>query len=151
MLVVKNPAANTGNVRDLGLTPGLGRFPGGAHDNSLHYSCLGNPMDRAAWWSTVHRVAKSQAWLKQFSRHACKVKLEERPWEDTRKRWQSTSQGERPPKKPALLTPWSPTWSLQNWEEIDFCCLRHPACGNLLRQLQQMNIPLLLNCPPQHF
>ena len=60
MLVVKNPAANTGNVRDLGLTPGLGRFPGGAHDNSLHYSCLGNPMDRAAWWSTVHGVIMSQ-------------------------------------------------------------------------------------------
>ena len=75
MLVVKNPAANTGNVRDSGLTPGLGRFPGGAHDNPLQY-CLGDPMDRAAWWATVHRVARSRARLKQFSRHACKVKLE---------------------------------------------------------------------------
>ena len=77
MLVVKNPAANTGNVRDSGLTPGLGRFPGGAHDNPLQYSRLENPMDRGAWRAVVHRVAKSQARLKQFSMLACKVKLEE--------------------------------------------------------------------------
>ena len=34
--------------------PGLGRSPGGGHDNPLQYSCLENPMDRGAWWVTVH-------------------------------------------------------------------------------------------------
>ena len=42
--VVKNPPANAGDVRDKGSIPGLGRSPGGWHDNPLQYSCLGNPM-----------------------------------------------------------------------------------------------------------
>ena len=44
---------------DLGLIPGLGRYPGGGHSNPLQYSCLENPMDRGAWRATVHSVAKS--------------------------------------------------------------------------------------------
>ena len=40
--------------------PGLGRSPGGGHDNPLQYPCLENPMDRGAWQPTVHGVAKSQ-------------------------------------------------------------------------------------------
>ena len=49
-LVVKNPSANAGDVRDKGSIPGLGRFPGGGHGNPLQYSYLENPMDRGAWW-----------------------------------------------------------------------------------------------------
>ena len=60
VLVIKNYA---GDIRDLGSIPGLGRFSGGVHGNSLQYSCLENPMDRGAWWATVHRVANSQTWL----------------------------------------------------------------------------------------
>ena len=46
-------------------TPGDARWiPGGGHGNPLQYSCLENPMDRGAWWATVHRVATSQTWLK---------------------------------------------------------------------------------------
>ena len=37
----------------------LGRSPGGGHGNPLQYSCLENPMDRGAWWATVHSVAQS--------------------------------------------------------------------------------------------
>ena len=48
--MVKNPPVNEGDVRDLGLIPELERFPGGVHRSSLQYSCLGNPMDRGAWW-----------------------------------------------------------------------------------------------------
>ena len=48
------------NVEDLDSIPGLGRSPGGGHGNSLQYSCLENPMDRGAWWATVHSVAKSR-------------------------------------------------------------------------------------------
>ena len=44
----------------LGSIPRLGRSPGEGHGNPLQYSCLENPMDRAAWWATVRGVAKSQ-------------------------------------------------------------------------------------------
>ena len=49
---------NQGDPRDTGSVPGLGRSPGGGNGNSLQYSCLGNPMDRGAWWATVHGVTK---------------------------------------------------------------------------------------------
>ena len=47
------------NAEDLGLIPGLGRFPGEGNGNPLQYSCLENPMNRGAWQGTVHGVAKS--------------------------------------------------------------------------------------------
>ena len=53
--VVKNLPANTG---DVGLIPGSGRSPGEEKGNSLWYFCLGNPMDRGAWWTIVYRVTK---------------------------------------------------------------------------------------------
>ena len=56
---VKNPPANAGDVRGMGLIPGSGRSPGEGNGNPLQYSCLGNSMDRGAWWTTVHGVAKS--------------------------------------------------------------------------------------------
>ena len=59
--VVKNPPA--GDAGDPGLIPGLGRSPGEGHGIPLQYSCLKNPMDRGAWWATVHEVAKSQTGL----------------------------------------------------------------------------------------
>ena len=46
VLVVKNLPANTGDIRDMGRIPGLGRFPGGGHGNPLQYSYLENPTDR---------------------------------------------------------------------------------------------------------
>ena len=67
VLVVKNPAASAGDVRDLGLIPGSGRSTGGVNDNPFQHSCLENPMDRGAWWAAVHRVAKSLTQLKQLS------------------------------------------------------------------------------------
>ena len=47
----KEPNCDAG---DLGSIPGWGRSPGGGHGNPLQYSCLENPMDRGAWWATVH-------------------------------------------------------------------------------------------------
>ena len=58
--VVKNPPAN---ARNPGSIPGVGRSPGEGNDNPLQYSSLGNPMDRGAWQSIAHRVAKSQTQL----------------------------------------------------------------------------------------
>ena len=51
----KNPPANTGNM---GLIPGSGRSPGEGNGSPLPYSCLGNPMDRGAWWAAVHGITK---------------------------------------------------------------------------------------------
>ena len=56
--MVKNLPAKAVDIRDVGLIPGLGRYPGEGHGNSLQYSCLENPLDRGAWWATVHGVAK---------------------------------------------------------------------------------------------
>ena len=56
----KESICNAGVVGDTGSIPGLVRSPGRGNDNSLHYSCLENPMDRGAWWVTVHGVAKSR-------------------------------------------------------------------------------------------
>ena len=55
VLLVKNPPANEG---DVGSVLGLGRSHGAGNGYSLQYSCLGNPMDRGAWWAIVHGVAK---------------------------------------------------------------------------------------------
>ena len=69
VLVVKNLSGNAGDIRDASLIPGSGRSPGGEHGNPLQYSCLENPMDREAWWATVHRVAKSQTQLSDLAWH----------------------------------------------------------------------------------
>ena len=58
----KESACNEG---DPGLIPGLGRFPGEGNGYPLQYSCLGNPMDRRAWWTTVHGVTKSWTQLSE--------------------------------------------------------------------------------------
>ena len=66
------------SVGDLGLIPGLGRFPGEGNDNPFQHSCLQNPMDRGAWRATVHGVTKSWRLLNTLmheillrSIHAC--------------------------------------------------------------------------------
>ena len=51
--------ASACNAEDLGLIPGSGRSPGEGNGNPLQYSCLENPMDRGAWWATVHGVTES--------------------------------------------------------------------------------------------
>ena len=67
--MVKNLPVNAGDIRDVGLILGSGRFPGGGNGNPLQYSCLENPMDRKAWRAIVYRVTKSQTQLKQLSTH----------------------------------------------------------------------------------
>ena len=59
VLVVKNPPASAGDVRDVGLIPGSRRSPGGGRDSALQYSHLEKSMDRGAWRATVHGVTKS--------------------------------------------------------------------------------------------
>ena len=71
--VVKNPRANERDTRDLDLTPGSGRSPGGGHGDPLQYSYLENPMDRGAWQAIVHGVTKNRTRVKRFSMLACKA------------------------------------------------------------------------------
>ena len=52
--MVKNPPVNAEDIKDAGLIPGLGRYPGEGNDNPLQYSCLGTSMDRGVLWATVH-------------------------------------------------------------------------------------------------
>ena len=62
---VKNLPANTGDAGDMGSTPWLERSPGRGNGNPLQCSCLGNPMDRGARWTSVHGVVKvSDTWAK---------------------------------------------------------------------------------------
>ena len=56
----KESPCNAGDTGDVGLIPGLGRSPRRGNGNPLQYSCLKKPMDREAWWATVHGVTKSQ-------------------------------------------------------------------------------------------
>ena len=63
----KESSRSAGDIGDMGLIPGSERSPGGGNANSLQYSCLENFVDRGAWWTTVHGVAKSQTWLNHWA------------------------------------------------------------------------------------
>ena len=65
--MVKKLPAKARDRRDMGSISESGRPPEGGHGNSLQYTCLENPIDRGAWWATVHGVAKSQTRLKRLS------------------------------------------------------------------------------------
>ena len=56
--MVKILSANAGDIRDAGLIPGSGISTGGGNGTLLRYSCLENPMDRGAWWATVHGLQR---------------------------------------------------------------------------------------------
>ena len=75
MLVVRNPPASAGDIRDTGSILGSRQSPGGGNGNPLQYSCLENAMDRDAWWATVHGVAKTQTRLKWLSTYTCNILL----------------------------------------------------------------------------
>ena len=57
-LVIKNPSTKAGDVRDAGSIPRLGRSPGEGNGNLLQCLNLENPMDRGAWWATVHQLVQ---------------------------------------------------------------------------------------------
>ena len=63
----KGPACQFRRLRVTGSIPGSGRSPGRGHGNPLQYSCLGNPVDRGAWWATVHGVSDTWTSLKWLS------------------------------------------------------------------------------------
>ena len=54
VLVVNNPPANAGDIKDVGSIPGSEGSPGGEHGNPIQYPCLENPLNRGAWRATLH-------------------------------------------------------------------------------------------------
>ena len=58
-LVVKDPPASAGDLRDVGSISGFGRSPEEGNSNPFQYYCLENPMGRGAWWAMVHKIIKS--------------------------------------------------------------------------------------------
>ena len=73
--MVNNLPANTSDVGDLGMIPGLGRSPGKGNGNLLQYFCLENPMDGGIWWATNHGVTKSLTGLGMHALDNSKVIL----------------------------------------------------------------------------
>ena len=71
-LEVKHLPANKGDVREVGLILGSGRFPGGGNGNSLQYFCLENPMDKGPWQTAVHRPTQSRNITEVLNMHAVK-------------------------------------------------------------------------------
>ena len=69
----REPAYQCRRHKRWDLIPGLERSPGGGHGNPPQYSCLENPMDRGAWWATVHGVTKSWTQLKPLNTGAARV------------------------------------------------------------------------------
>ena len=67
VLVVKNPPANAGDIRNLGSVPGWGRSPGGGQSNPLQYSCLQTPTDTGAWRAAVRKESD----MTEATSHTC--------------------------------------------------------------------------------
>ena len=71
---VKNLPASAGDMSSI---PGLGRSPGGGNGNPFQYFCLGYPMDRGAWWATVHGVSKDSEMAEWLNNNVSPWKLKE--------------------------------------------------------------------------
>ena len=96
-LEINKKKNSPGNARDVGSIPGLGRSPGVRNGTPLQYSCLGNPVDRGAWWAAVHGAAKSQIQLntpqvncaRYGRRKGCPLTVTSRALETGRPRFES--------------------------------------------------------------
>ena len=62
----KEPSCNAGDSGDSSWIPGLGRSPGEGNGNWVPFPCLGNPVDRGAWWATVQRITKTQLSMHEY-------------------------------------------------------------------------------------
>ena len=65
----KEPSCQCRRQKRCGFDPWVWKIPGGGHENSPQCSSLESPLDRGAWWATVHRVPKKWTWLKRLNTH----------------------------------------------------------------------------------
>ena len=84
-------SASAGDTGDYSSIPGSERFPGEGNGSPLQYFCLGNSMDREAWWTIVHGVAKSQTRLKQLNTKEPEIKLYSLDHRESKGIWKETS------------------------------------------------------------
>ena len=90
-LVVKNLPASTGDVKDAGLIPGLGRPPGKGNGNPLQYYCLENPVDRVTWQAIIHGISKIWTrleWLGTWARTSWVISLSYQVSTSLSKKWE---------------------------------------------------------------
>ena len=147
--------ASACNVGDLGSIPGLGRSPGEENGNTLQYSCLENPMDRGAWWATVHgsqRVGHDWATSLFFSPNSdfmCSAYEFPGPYGmvsqshslNFAKDWQS-DKGKKTEKKEASEKQWEQDVGEQNkngWWGVEWktdCSLSHPLMSHFATHLR---------------
>ena len=111
----------TCNVGDLGLIPGLGRYPAEGNGYPLQYSGLENSMDRRTWQATAHGDKKSQTWLRDFHLFVdCKITLQSDLCLPV------YFMGNAPGLSDALIFhTWSTEMKSQRWAKV---CFRLPVC-----------------------
>ena len=102
---VKNLPAMQEAYKNTGSIPGSGRPPGGRNGNLLQYSCLENPMDRGAWWATVHGFLKNRPWLS--SCHTCGELRSHRPWSNSALRTITTKKDHAITRESVHCNEWS--------------------------------------------
>ena len=78
--LVAQSVKNLPAVQETGFNPWVGKTPEGGHGNPLQYSYLENPMDRGAWWVTVHGVTESG--ITEVTEHACMWRSVTQKWTD---------------------------------------------------------------------
>ena len=126
MQLVKNPPANVRDARDVGLIPGSGRSPGEGNGNPIQNSCLRNPMDRGAWWATVHEIAKS--WIPLNTHTHTLTHTQTLKWRESRMKT-----GVMLPQDRELSEVRREPWSRFSLElSVLCCCLNHLFCGTQL-------------------
>ena len=123
MQLVKNPPANVRDARDVGLIPGSGRSPGEGNGNPIKNSCLRNPMDRGAWWATVHEITKS--WIPLSTHTHTHTHTQTLKWRESR-----LKTGIMLPQDRELSEVKREAWSRFCLElSVLCCCLNHLLCG----------------------
>ena len=137
--VVKDLPASVGDVRDASLIPGSGRSPGEGNDKPLQYCCLGNPMNRGAWWTSPRGLRESAMieWISRSSHHIeasdghawgekrlgrnrkSWSRLLRKPWNQLGEAWERT--------RGSMVLHQSPLPSQWNTRKCTRCCLSEPG------------------------
>ena len=97
---INNPPLSVEDTGDVGSIPGSGKCPGGGNDSPLQYSCLENPMDRGAWWATVHEVIRESGQLGDWAHKRSSYHISELSCTHTSWSWWVVSAS--PPSKPGI-------------------------------------------------
>ena len=128
-------------ARDMDSIPGLGRSPGEGNGYPLQYSCLENPMDRGAWWATVHGITQSWTWLSDW--HCIYVHKDRQFFVSWGERIRltllvflpfflgfTTERGENPSEQKTRTVIPSPSWLTDFEHDMQILGIRPTVCGD---------------------